>query len=56
MMDNLADDAVLVQAARGGDKAAFARLFDRHWPLLLALCRRMLGDGVWPRRRLCAPS
>ena len=38
------DDTRLVQAARDGDKAAFAALLTRHRPLLLALCRRTLGD------------
>lgn len=38
-------DASLVTAARGGDKGAFATLLARHWPLLLALCRRTLGDS-----------
>jgi RNA polymerase sigma-70 factor (ECF subfamily) len=39
------DDACLVGAARSGDRAALATLIDRHRPLLLASCRRMLGDG-----------
>jgi RNA polymerase sigma factor (sigma-70 family) len=34
-----------VHAAREGNKDAFALLLDRHWPLLLALCRRMMGDA-----------
>ena len=38
------NDAALVLAARGGDKEAFAALLVRHRPLLLALCRRSLGD------------
>lgn len=37
-------DAALVRAAQAGDRAAFARLFTRHLPLLQALCRRALGD------------
>ncbi len=37
-------DSALVQAARGGDRGAFALLLARHRPLLLALCRRKLGD------------
>jgi RNA polymerase sigma-70 factor (ECF subfamily) len=37
------DDATLVRRARAGDRAAFARLVDRHRPLVLALCRRMAG-------------
>src|SRR5688572_3057134 len=38
-------DAELVEAARGGDKSAFAALLTRHRPLLLALCRRYLGEA-----------
>ena len=33
-----------MQAARTGDGVAFARLVDRHYPTLLASCRRMLTD------------
>jgi RNA polymerase sigma factor (sigma-70 family) len=36
--------ATLVAAARRGDRAAFAALVERHRPVLLALCRRALGD------------
>ncbi|MBA3414125.1 MAG: bifunctional nuclease family protein [Chloroflexia bacterium] len=39
------DDAVLVEAARAGDKAAFAELVRCHGGLLAALCRRALGDA-----------
>lgn len=39
------DDARLVAAARAGDRAAFATLIERHRPLLVATCRRMLGGG-----------
>ena len=38
------DDAALVGLARAGDKAAFAALLGRHRPMLVALCRRALGD------------
>ena len=38
------EDAALVRLARDGDRAAFAALLGRHWELLLALCRRALGD------------
>lgn len=37
-------DAILVERARSGDRGAFALLLDRHRPVLLALCRRALGD------------
>jgi len=39
-------DSVLVQAARGGDEAAFGALVLRHRPMALALCARLLGDLV----------
>jgi RNA polymerase sigma factor (sigma-70 family) len=42
------DDARLVGAARAGDRAAFATLIERHRPLLVASCRRMLGPGDLP--------
>jgi RNA polymerase sigma factor (sigma-70 family) len=44
-VDTTTDDATLVHAAREGNKEAFALLLDRHWPLLLALCRRMMGNA-----------
>jgi RNA polymerase sigma factor (sigma-70 family) len=37
-------DTALVLAARRGDDDAFAALLGRHRPLLVALCRRALGD------------
>jgi RNA polymerase sigma-70 factor (ECF subfamily) len=37
-------DQRLVRAARLGDAVAVARLVDRHYPSLLASCRRMLAD------------
>ncbi len=40
------DDAVLVLSARGGDVDAFAVLLVRYRPILLALCRRTLGDPM----------
>lgn len=43
-MDRDEQDAALVEAARDGDRAAFAALLARHQPLLLAFCRRALGD------------
>ena len=38
------DDAELVRLAREGDKEAFAALLARHRGMLVALCRRALGD------------
>lgn len=39
-------DAALARAAWGGDMGAFAVLLVRHRPVLLALCRRTLGDST----------
>jgi DNA-directed RNA polymerase specialized sigma24 family protein len=51
------DQAALVAAARDGDKAAVATLVSRHRSVLLALCRRALGDAdlakTRPRRQCC---
>ena len=38
------DDALLVAAVAGGDKAALGALYDRHCRILLALGCRILGD------------
>jgi hypothetical protein len=38
-------DATLVEAARLGDRSAFAELLHRHRPMLVALIRRTLGDS-----------
>ncbi len=38
-------DAVLVVAARAGDKGAFTTLVLRHRPSLLGVCRRLLADA-----------
>ncbi len=37
--------ARLVAAARSGDQAAFGVLIERHYPMVLALCARALGDA-----------
>lgn len=39
-------DSTLVDAARAGDRAAFGLLLERHRPLALALCTRMLHDPL----------
>ncbi len=38
------DDATLMQRAAVGDPSAFAELYDRHAPTLLATALRMLGE------------
>lgn len=45
--DTDASDTTLALAAKAGDREAFGVLFSRHRPLLLALCRRWLGN-TWP--------
>src|SRR5437763_3411877 len=38
-------DTLLVSSAQSGDWSAYALLFQRHQPILRALCRRILADG-----------
>jgi DNA-directed RNA polymerase specialized sigma24 family protein len=38
-------DAALVESAQGGNRSAFAELFERHRQMLVALCRRALGGS-----------
>jgi RNA polymerase sigma-70 factor (ECF subfamily) len=45
MSTNLPDDLSLMQAIAGGDRSALSTLYDRHSPLVLAICRRILGDA-----------
>jgi RNA polymerase sigma-70 factor (ECF subfamily) len=42
----LCDDFALMQAIAAGDRAALERLYDRHSPLVLAVCRRVLKDAA----------
>ncbi len=44
-MSTKGDDHALALAARDGDKVSFAALFERHRPMLTALCRRALGES-----------
>jgi RNA polymerase sigma-70 factor (ECF subfamily) len=39
-------DGPLVAAARDGDDDAYARLFDRHAPVVMSFCRRGLGSAA----------
>jgi hypothetical protein len=42
----LAADATLLERfGRDRDEAAFAALVDRHGPMVLRVCRRVLGDA-----------
>jgi RNA polymerase sigma factor (sigma-70 family) len=41
----LSDRHLLERFAEAGDEAAFAAILDRHGPMLLGLCRRLLGDA-----------
>lgn len=44
MVDARVDDAQLVEAARAGDRDAFAAIFDRYAPRVLAFCTRLLNE------------
>ncbi len=39
------DDLTLMDAVAAGDRDALSRLFERHGPLLLGVCRRVLNDA-----------
>lgn len=41
----MSDDEGLVRRALAGERAALAALVGRHYPSMLRLCRRLLGDG-----------
>jgi RNA polymerase sigma-70 factor (ECF subfamily) len=40
------DDFALMQAIAAGDRDALSILYDRHSPMVLAVCRRVLGDAA----------
>lgn len=40
------EDAGLMLKVASGDRAAFARLFDRHQASVVRFCRRFVGDGA----------
>src|SRR5688500_15651071 len=40
MSEMMSDDASDLSDVAAGDRAAFARLYDRHAPVILSLCRR----------------
>lgn len=42
---SLTDEALLARFADGGDEAAFEALVDRHGPMVLRVCRDVLGDS-----------
>jgi RNA polymerase sigma factor (sigma-70 family) len=44
-MPSRAKDRESLRRARQGDRSAFAELVERHYPLLLASCRRALSDA-----------
>src|SRR5262245_46546364 len=43
--EDRADRVLLERFARGRDEAAFEALMRRHGPMVLGICRRILGDG-----------
>jgi RNA polymerase sigma-70 factor (ECF subfamily) len=46
MRDSVTGDGPLVALARDGDDDAYARLFDRHAPVVMSFCRRDLGSSA----------
>ena len=39
------EDCSLMHAIAKGDRAALSKLYDRHSPMILAICRRVLRDA-----------
>jgi RNA polymerase sigma-70 factor (ECF subfamily) len=39
------DDLSLMRAIAAGDRAAFSLLYERHGPMLMAICRRVIKDS-----------
>jgi RNA polymerase sigma-70 factor (ECF subfamily) len=46
MRDSVTGDGPLVALARDGDDDAYARLFDRHAPVVMSFCRRDLRSSA----------
>ena len=43
-LSQYSDGQLLERFTQCGDEAAFAAILDRHGPMLLGLCRRLLSD------------
>ncbi|MCA9311487.1 MAG: sigma-70 family RNA polymerase sigma factor [Phycisphaerales bacterium] len=46
MTSTMDDDSRDLHAARQGDHEAFGRIYDRHAPVVLSICRRRLGSDA----------
>src|ERR1700687_5284829 len=44
-LSQYSDRQLLERFVQSGDQAAFAAILDRHGPMLLGLCRRLLSDA-----------
>ena len=45
VVGSLSDSHLLDRFLAGGDEAAFSALIDRHGPMVLRVCRQVLGDS-----------
>src|SRR5262249_52828810 len=45
-LSEFSDQQLLDRFAESGDEAAFAAILDRHGPMLLGLCRRLVGERL----------